>query len=159
MHVVRRSDGELNVWLGEAKLYIDMRGAIREAVASLREHVDNEFLRREFVAVTNKLDNNWPHVEQLKELLDKNTSLDAIIDRIVMPVLIAYESPTVAAHVKVDDAYIADLITEAKEAWHYFGDTIGFDFPVTVQIIILPLAKTSEVRDMADARLRAYQGL
>ena len=113
VHVVVNPDGELDLWLGEAKLYQSMNGAISEIASSLNDHIGNDFLRREFLAVTNKLDDKWPHASKLSDLLDENTSLDAIIDRIVMPVLLTYQSSAVASHDKVTQEYETALLAEA----------------------------------------------
>lgn len=82
VHVILDDEGELTLWLGESKLYGDVRSGIRDAVRSLEDHIRNEFLRREFLAVTNKLDAAWPHRERLKELLDETTSLDQVLEKI-----------------------------------------------------------------------------
>lgn len=159
VHVVVRDDGELDLWLGEAKLYANMNSAIREIVQSLHDHVSNDFLRREFLAVSNKFDDSWPHTERLLELLDDNTSLDVIIDRLVMPVLLTYQSSIVGSFDKVSDQYVAELIQEAKGAWAIFTRELGSAYPITVCFIVLPLLETKRVRDLAHETLMAYQKL
>lgn len=159
VHVVVNQDGELDLWLGEAKLYIDMKSAIREIVKSLNDHIGRDFLRKEFLAVSNKFDDSWPHYEKLVDLLDDNTSLDKIVDRIVMPVLLTYQSKTVAKYDKVCDEYVVDLIDEAKGAWQFFKDELQVDFPVTIHFIVLPLDDTKAVRALAHDTLMTYQTL
>jgi hypothetical protein len=159
VHVVVDDKGELDLWLGEAKLYISMNAAIKAVVESLNDHMSNDFLRREFLAVSNKFDDGWEHSEQLKDLLDDNTSLDVIVDRLVMPVLLTYQSPTVKKHDKVCDEYVAELIGEAKEAWQTFKDQLPANFPVTIYLIVLPLDDTKKVRELAHEALMTYQKL
>lgn len=159
VHVVVGEQGELDLWLGEAKLYTNMKSAIKAATASLAEHVDNDFLRREFLAVSNKFDEGWPHSDRLRELLDDNTSLDVIIDRLVMPVLITYQSSAIQKHRAVSEDYISDLVSEAKAAWDTFNDELTTGFPVTIFLIILPLEETAKVRSLAHDTLMAYQKL
>ena len=93
-----------------------MNDAIRAIITSLQEHIDQDFLRREFLAVTNKFDSGWQYKEELSDLLDDNTSLDVIVERIVMPVLLTYASDVVGRYDEVCDAYEADLIEEARNA-------------------------------------------
>lgn len=159
VHVVVAPDGELDLWLGEAKLYVNMKSAITEIVKSINDHVGSNFLRREFLAVTNKLDAGWPHADALNDLLSENTSLDQIVDRIVMPVLLTYKSTAIGNHVGVTPAYKADLLAEAMTAWTDFSTKLGSKFPVVIHFIVLPLADTAEVRDLADEALRTYQEL
>lgn len=159
VHVVVNEDDGLDLWLGEAKLYESMPSAINEIVNSLNDHIGEDFLRREFLAVTNKFDEAWEHTEKLAELLDENTSLDLIVDRLVMPVLLTFKSKTVAGYDKVCDEYVEALIAEAKEAWQKFKDKLPTDFPVTIHFIVLPLEDTASVRKLADDTLKAYQKL
>lgn len=159
VHVVVNDDEELDVWLGEAKLYTNMNAAIKAVVESLNEHIADEFLRKEFLAVSNKLDDGWEHSEKLRDLLDANTSLDVIVDRLVMPVLLTYQSDTVKKHDKVCDEYIAELVAEAKQAWQTFKDKLPGNFPVTIYFIVLPLEDTKRVRELAHEALLTYQKL
>lgn len=159
VHVVVNADKKLDLWLGEAKLYGDMRDAITQVVKSLKEHVDQDFLRREFLAVTNKFDAGWEHKEQLEDLLDENTSLDVIVEHIVMPVLLTYKSSAINRYDKVCDEYENDLIGEAREAWQQFQTKLGCNFPVTIYFIVLPLEDTAKVREIAHEVLLNYQKL
>lgn len=159
VHVAVNANGDLDLWLGEAKLYQGMADAIREIISSLRDHIGADFLRREFLAVTNKLDDQWPHSEKLAELLDENTSLDMIIDRIIMPVLLTYQSTVISEYDKVDNSYEAALIAEAETAWQKFSDQLPGDFPVVIYFIVLPLEDTAKIRDIAHQTLRIYQSL
>lgn len=159
VHVVVNDDDGLDLWLGEAKLYESMTGAIAEIVKSLNDHIGEDFLRREFLAVTNKFDEAWEHKEALAELLDENTSLDVIVERLTMPVLITFKSKAVAGYDKVCDEYVDALIREAKDAWQKFKDQVPDDFPVTIYFIVLPLKDTAAVRKLADDTLKAYQRL
>ncbi len=159
VHVVVNEDGELDLWLGEAKLYESMSHAIKEIVQSINDHVGNEFLRREFLAVSNKFDDSWEHNSKLTEMLDDNTSLDVIIDRLVMPVLLTYRSNAVANYDKVCVEYVEALIEEAKGAWQKFKDLLDADFPVAIHFIVLPLEDTARVRQLAHEALMTYQKL
>lgn len=157
VHVVG-DDDELD-WLGEAKLYESMGGAITAVVESLQEHIGNDFLRKEFLAVSNKFDDGWQHSEKLRDLLDDNTSLDVIVDRLVMPVLLTYQSKTVKKHDKVCDEYVEELIAEARAAWDSFKGQLPAGFPVTIYFIVLPLEDTKTVRELAHETLMTYQSL
>lgn len=159
VHVVVNGDDELDLWLGEAKLYESMGSAISAVVESLQEHMGNEFLRKEFLAVSNKFDDGWVHSEKLRDLLDDNTSLDVIVDRLVMPVLLTYQSATIKKHDKVCDEYLKELIAEARASWQKFKDALPENFPVTIHFIVLPLEETKVVRHLAHETLMTYQTL
>lgn len=159
VHAVINDNNELDLWLGEAKLYENMRSAISEITKSIYQHVENNFLRKEFLAVTNKLDSNWEHYDALKDLLDDNTSLDEIVDRLVVPVLLTYQSTTIGNHREASENYKKELIDEAENAWHIFNEKAPSDFPLTIYFVVLPLENTKTVRDLAHQKLRTYQTL
>ncbi len=159
VHVVVSKDELLDLWLGEAKLYENMNSAIKEIVKSINDHVGNDFLRREFLAVSNKFDESWAHYEKLTDLLDENTSLDVIVDRLVMPVLLTYQSKAISKSKMVDDEYVEALVEEAKVGWETFRDQLATDFPVTICFIVLPLEDTAKVRTLAHEMLKSYQKL
>lgn len=159
VHAVINDNNELDLWLGEAKLYENMRSAISEIVESINQHIGNDFLRKEFLAVTNKLDSNWEHYEDLKDLLDDNTSLDEIVDRLVIPVLLTYQSTTIGKHREVSEAYKTELIDEARNAWNIFTNKLPNKFPLTIYFVVLPLEDTKTVRSIAHQKLRIYQTL
>ena len=61
---------DLELWIGEAKFYDNIDGAIRDVVAEIREHTQTDYLRSEFALITNKIDDAWQHANALKKLLD-----------------------------------------------------------------------------------------
>ena len=99
VHVV--ADGnEISLWLGESKLYKRGADGVDEAVKSVSAHLRDEYLRGEFLAISNKVDAAWPHAEKLAALLDETRSLDEIIDKIKVPILVTYDSSATTKHKK-----------------------------------------------------------
>lgn len=76
-----------------------------------------------------------------------------------MPVLLTYASDVVGRYDEVCDAYEADLIEEARNAWRNFQAKLPIDFPITIYFIVLPLEDTAEVRNIAHEVLMRYQAL
>ena len=91
VHVVTNQKG-IELWLGEAKFYKEINGAIRDVVQELHEHVEKDYLKGEFLLIKGKIDQSWPHADQLKRLLDPNVSLDQVFKQVVIPVLLTYDS-------------------------------------------------------------------
>ncbi|THG34553.1 DUF1837 domain-containing protein [Glaciibacter flavus] len=158
VHVVGRHDGELEVWLGEAKFYKDLSGAITEAVKSIEDHLERNFLRREFIAITNKVDATWPHADAFRGLLDGAASLDEIAKSLVIPVLITYESVSVASHKVVDDAYKSALEAEVRTAWKAFSEKeLKTKLTITLQLILLPLESKDRLIGLMHEKLKVWQ--
>ncbi len=158
VHLVE-SDGEIELWLGEVKYYKSLSRAITDVVAELKNHVAAGFLRREFIAITNKLDAAWAHTETVKQLLHEHRTLDEIRDRLVIPVMLTYDSGTVAAHSVNDEAYRSALTAEVTAGWTKFAAAIDDDFPVTLHLILVPLASKKQLTNLFHQRLEVWKHL
>lgn len=157
VHVVQAPDS-IEIWLGEAKFYQDIGGAITAAATSIKEHLERDFLRSEFIAITNKLDASWPHADAFRESLDEATSLDQIAARLVFPVLLTYDSNAVNDSSSLTPKYVADLVAEAEAAWDKFSTNLtGLTLPITLQLILVPVKSKKELVQMMHERLRAWQ--
>ena len=103
----------LELWLGEAKFYRDVDRAIREVVTELEDDL-RDYLRSEFALVASKIDDAHPHAEELRLLMHPSSSLDQVFDRIVVPILVTYDSASTLAHTKVCPEYDAALEVEVR---------------------------------------------
>ena len=155
VHVVATATG-LELWLGEAKLYKDVAAAINAVVTDLREHSKRQYLLGEFVAITNKIDDNWPHADQLRGLLDRNTSLDSVFKSMTIPVMIAYDSTTVGSFSEVSEDFLASFSKEI-EANHANFTGKKPDLPMRVQVFFFPLQSKDALLTAFDERLKAWQ--
>ena len=155
VHVVDTGE-DLELWLGEAKFYKDIRRAIKDVVNELRKHLDSEYLRNEFTFIGNKIEDSWSHSEKLKDLMHRNRSLDDTIKRVCVPVLLTYDSPTVAKHNIANDDYLSDLKEEISKHYETFRDT---ELPncVRIHLFLLPLNSKSELVDSLHQELKKYK--
>ena len=158
VHILEAGD-EIELWIGEVKLYKSAKDAIRDAIKEVEEHLEAGYLRSEFVAVTNKLDDNWKHAETVKQLLDETTSLDEIVDRLVVPVLLTYESPAVNHNTKYDTPYLEELRHEVIEHWETFSKQIPDSIKVKLHVIFVPLKNKTDFVDYFHSKLITYQGI
>jgi len=143
----------LELWLGEAKFYDNIARAIADVVNELDMHTKTGFLRDEFIAITNKIDPRWPHAERLRKLIDPNTSIDGIFDAVCIPVLLTYDSPTVAAHEAVCAKYVAEFKAEVtKHHVTFCGKMLP---PLRIHLFLLPLKSKSRLVAALDKELKA----
>lgn len=157
VHVVERGD-ELELWLGEVKLYTDVRKAIRDVTKEIEEHLKTDFLRGEFVAITNKLDPRWRLANRLKTLLDPNVSLDDVFARVCIPVLLTYDSTVVKAHTAVSADFLAAYEKEVR-AHHASFAAMGLPSEVRIELFLVPLAAKKRLVEIFDRKLKTWQTL
>lgn len=158
VHLVA-TDEAAELWLGEAKFYSDSTAAVADALASLQAHVAADFLRAEFIAITNKLDPAWPQADSVRAMLASARSLDEIVKSLVIPVFLTYESKGVQSSTAVDEQYMSLLADEARAIQAKFVG--GMQLPINVRIvmILLPLASKLSLVTKLDAKLKHWQAI
>jgi hypothetical protein len=157
VHATIDPSAGLELLLGEVKFYKSIDHAMTDVAKELRDHFDNdEWLKNEFLAVTRKIDDRWPHAETLRNLLHENTSLDQIIDRVRVPVLLTYESAVVAAHKKVTHEYAQLFVAEVRKLHGQFANR-KLPKRVVIDLILVPLSKKADLVNVLNERLRAWQ--
>lgn len=156
VHVVDKGD-ILELWLGEVKFYTEITGAINDVVKEIFDHIEKDYLRDEFIAITNKIDDAWPHSDRLKSLLDPNTSLDQVFDQACIPVLLTYDSEVIAKYDENSEAYQNEISAEFENLYDSFKKKISEGVPLTVHLFLLPLKTKAELVDSFDEKLRKLQ--
>ena len=157
VHVVA-SDETLELWLGEVKFHDNISTAISHVVAELVQHTDRDYLRNEFSAITNKIDDNWHLSDRLKLLLDPNTSLDQVFQCICIPVLLTYDSTCISRFTHVCDEYEAAF---REEIMKHYATFAGKDLPrsLKIHLFLMPLKSKAELRDKLHERLKTWQSI
>jgi hypothetical protein len=158
VHLVH-ADDQVELWLGEVKFYADLSDAIGSVCEELETHLRKKYLRREFVAITSKLDERWPDAGLVEEMLDDNKTLDKIVDSLVIPVLLTYESTAVNAHDVLTESYIDELTVECEAALKRFGSKIKHKRRVRIELILLPIKNKKELVDYMHEKLVHWQAI
>jgi hypothetical protein len=158
VHVVPASGGGWELWLGEVKFYEDINKAIADVMEELKEHTDRDYLRAEFAAITNKIDDAVPQAAEVRELLNKNTSLDKIFKAVCIPILLTYDSKVINDHDEITDKFVQAFEQEVV----YYQESFAEKAPptkVTIRLFLFPLkAKKTLVDNMHEA-LRRCQAI
>ncbi len=156
VHSVHTPDG-LELWLGEAKFYKRVDKAIDSVIAELDEHLESKYLKSEFAIVASKIDDDHPHAQELRRLMHRNTSLDEVFKRIVIPILITYDSPSTLLHRRVCSQYSAELEAEVRRIWLKLKNKLGSALPVEVRLFLVPLADKSALLRALTEELQKWQ--
>lgn len=160
VHVIENDEGLLDLWLGEVKFYKNASQAIKDVIPEIKEHFAHDYLRTEFIAITNKLDKERPFYEKLSQLISPDTSLDEIFERICVPVLITFNSKVIDKHVKYTDAYKEEMRTEMEKYFNQFEtqfEKLGID--IEVHLFLLPLKTKETFVQMLNNKLNLWQQL
>jgi hypothetical protein len=161
VHVVGTPD-DLELWLGEAKFYEDIDAAIRDVIEELGNHLATDYLRDEFLLITGKIDDSWPHAATLKKLLSPNMSLDEVFSRACVPVLLTYDSDCLTRYNKCTDEYKAEFKIEVTKHYRSFVQRLkGKRIPAEVRIhlFLLPLHTKKVLIQELDEKLKIWQQL
>lgn len=159
VHVIER-DGDLELWLGEAKFYTDANRAVSDLITELNEHLGDEYLRDEFTPITTMLDDSQSHTAALRLLLGTKNTLDNIKAKLVVPALITYESSSMAAITEHSDTSTQALSSETLKILENFGRKIGrIGDQIRIQLIILPLQSKEKLIEELHNRLNHYKEL
>ncbi|MFH6877526.1 HamA C-terminal domain-containing protein [Corynebacterium amycolatum] len=158
VHIVECED-KVELWLGEVKFYKRLAKAIADVTFELTAHLNKGFLDREFIAITNKLDPNWPLATAVSDLLDHNRSLDEIIDHLVVPVMLTYDSAAVGEHRKVTADYTKAIEQESTQALANFNRNLSEVLPVKLHLILVPLEKKDRLVNLFHEKLGIWKHL
>lgn len=150
-----RVGGHFNLWLGESKFYTNPKEAISDAVESVKSHILPSFLDTEKAMLFGHVGQDIPFRDEVIKLFKQTTSGDELLKMATFPVLIAYESNSVASHTAVTTAYIEALRTESLALRDYFcgrasGVTLRF------HLIFVPMSNKGAVIKEFDALLAPF---
>jgi Cap4 SAVED domain len=145
---------EMQLWLGEAKFYRSGSEAVNDAVTSIRKHLDAGFLTSEKVLIGNKVSKDTPGYSQLEHLFDRDTSLDQIFKRLIIPVLIAYDSDSASAY-KDDTSYNGALAVEIKKLQRSLLTKLPAD--ISVFCFYFPMHTKEALISQFDRRLGGFR--
>ncbi|WP_333815360.1 HamA C-terminal domain-containing protein [Tabrizicola sp.] len=155
VHVVY-SDDDFELWLGESKFYKDSKRGIDDAIKSIREHLLPTFLDTEKAMLYGHVPDHIPNAEKIRALFHKNTSSDILLKRSVFPVLVSYESKTVAGHKALSDTYVQELQAESDALLQYLEkEAVGI--PIRIQVIFVPIFLKNDLIEHFDKKLEAFQ--
>nr|WP_298719404.1 DUF1837 domain-containing protein [uncultured Steroidobacter sp.] len=154
VHVLPKAD-KFELWLGESKFYMDGQEAIRDSIESVRQHVLPEFLSAEKAMLFGHVGPDVPHRDAIVKLLKAQTSGDQLLKAATFPILIAYESKTVANFKELSESYVDALTQESLGMKAYFRERAS-DLKLRFQLILVPLERKADVVARFDEKLRPF---
>ncbi len=144
------------LWLGESKLYKTGQAGVAELVGDLKQHVEADFIRREFQLLYKKLPNQIKDTEYWRDLMDKHTKLEDIFNSILIPMVCTYSSDLFKTHDDATAAFFADFTKECKGLQAYFEKKKMIS-DVEIILLLLPVSDKDELNQALHNRLKAFQ--
>lgn len=157
VHVLDTANG-IELWLGEVKFYKNASQAVDDVVAELELHFQDDYLKKEFMLISRKLDQSWSGTEGLKKLLNSNLTLDKVVEAIVVPVLLTYESEVCQSFQKTCDEYVKELRQELLKVHKRFVQK-NVVVKVRIELFLFPMFSKQSLLDELHKRLRAAQDI
>jgi hypothetical protein len=156
VHVRFPTSTELEVWLGESKLYENGTQAISDAIASVQLHLDAGFLENQKVLLGPQIPKSTPRYDEIIRLFKKGASLDSLISSAVFVIGISCTSQAAFSATTSDAKYLAAAQAELQ----YFVDRLGksgLASKVRVLLVYIPLASKADLVEAFDKRLKGLQ--
>lgn len=153
VHVRYVSGQKPELWLGESKFYSDAKQAISAAVSSIRAHIDKGFLNNQKLILGPQISKSIPNYQEIRDLLSTQTSIDALFNNAIFPVLIACNSATTKKSKKHCPEYTKS-ITGELESLNAELIKSGLKEKIRLLLIYVPLGSKAKLATAFDKRLK-----
>lgn len=154
-HVLfNEEEKKLELWLGEAKLYDNVQAARYKAFESVKPLCSTEFLSEMKALIGPKIDENAPYETELTWLFEEETSLDKVIERLVVPICIAADFEDTKISSIRDQNYINSVTSELIKTREYFENKVPIQ--VDFVVIFIPLDCKHKLENAVNERVRSY---
>jgi hypothetical protein len=157
VHVVVR-DQRKELWLGESKLYTDGKAGVKALAKDLKEHLERDYLKREFSLISTKLPEKIQEIEHWRTLLHEHQKLETVLDSLCIPMVCTYSSEIYGVHSDNTEEYLADFIGECQNLKKVFEER-KIETNVDVILMLLPVPSKDELVANLDIRLKHMQAI
>jgi hypothetical protein len=149
-------ENDVEIWLGEAKLYQNRPAAIAEAIRSVQKHLTEGFLTNQKLLLGPQIPKNAPHYSTIRALFSSQASIDRLLESAVIAIGILCDSDAVAAATKRDPPYVRSVTDELQEMLSDVREA-AFSKTVRINLIYVPLLSKTKLADAFDKRLKGLQ--
>lgn len=153
-HVVyHEHTDELELWLGEAKLYDNIDAAKYAALRSIKNLWDYDAVKELKALVGPKIGSDHKLANKLEWLFWEETSLDQIVDRIVIPICIAADFIHTKSAENRSQDYLEAVLSELTDLQKYFADRIPSE--VQYVCIFIPMDCKENLEKVVNLKIQA----
>ncbi len=156
VHARISPNDDLELWLGESKLYQDSDDAISDAIRSVSLHIDQGFLTNEKLIIGPQISHSAPRYGEIIDLFRSQTSLDRLLKSAVFAIGIFSESAAVSAATSLDDVYRDGVRREIDDLARKIARS-SLPGNIRVALIYVPIVSKAAFAAEFDRRLKGLQ--
>ncbi|GLK73142.1 DUF1837 domain-containing protein [Ancylobacter dichloromethanicus] len=156
VHIKYNTEDSFEIWLGEAKIYEDGLDAVSAAISSIRAHIDQGFLNREKLLLGGQIYPSIPRYDEVRRILSRQSSLDALFAAAVFPICIACDSAAAAGSKSASAEYIEGVTKEISLLTAALKRS-KLSSMIRLILIYVPLGSKKNLLAAFDRKLKALQ--
>ena len=156
VHVRFPKNGDLQLWLGESKLYTSGSAAIKDAITSINDHIDAGFLSNQKILLGPQIPKSTPRYDEIIKLFSKQESLDTLLTSAVFVVGIMCDSKAASAATSHTQRYIDEAKAEMADLEQRLSSS-GLPSKLKIVLVYIPLASKKALVNAFDTRLKGLQ--
>lgn len=150
-HLMKNSDEEDELWLGEAKFWIDYKQPITEVLEKLGTSFSNKYLQKNLLAIINEsehITSSSDFIDEIVDMWNKNPEVDlpALVRdkkvKLVYPILITYEYQKNNGY----DQSIQKCVDHINSEYKRLKSKLICDVEYSLFFIFLPLEEVSLIK-------------
>ncbi|WKN31366.1 DUF1837 domain-containing protein [Porifericola rhodea] len=157
IHIVNEGNAK-KLWLGESKLYTSGVSGVKALAEDLKQHLNEDYLRKEFMLVSTKIHGSVPDRDYWLDLMHENNTLDAIFDGICIPMACTYTSPLFKEHSDNTQEYLEAFVSECKSLEQEFKHA-KISTSVDIILMLLPIEDKNLLTSGLHDRLKNMQNI
>ena len=170
VHITLENE-DILLWLGEAKLWKNIKDAMTNVYETLKSHLEKDFIKKELAFAYNNEDfkslENEPsitkeHYLKLKDMLNTTKSIDNLKEYLHIPILIIYECGITKNAKEKSEEYKKQvknfIIKNSKEFFNNLNEKITDYYKnISFHLILFPIHNIEEVRDIFKYKIEVYR--
>lgn len=171
VHIVIEGESNFSIWLGEAKFYNKLENArLDKVVASVHDTLTSDKIKKENTIILGvkdleELEMPKTLLNEIKGLLDKDTSLDKLKPHLHIPILLLHECEITSKAKLINNEYLNSIKEQyADRATAYFKKQIEkckYDIfmysDICFHLMLIPVPNKEEIVNMFVKRAKAFR--
>ncbi|MFS2077197.1 DUF1837 domain-containing protein [Telluria sp. Tellsp131] len=136
------------LWLGESKLYLDPKKALKELITDVQSHFRADYMEAEFSLIAKKirLFDNIPLIDEWKNIFASTTKLKDKFEKINIPLLCTYSCDLFEKHNdETSPEFKVEYEKKLVELKAYFDNAFSHPFADRLNIVVLLFPVPSKV--------------